>query len=128
MDYPNNYRYTKEHEWAVLNPQQDGTVTVGITHHAQDSLGEVVFVELPKVGATLKAGDTFGVVESIKAVSDLYAPVSGTVTEINDKVVSEPGLLNQTPHSDAWLLKIKLSNPNELESLLSLDAYKKLIS
>lgn len=128
MEYPNNYRYTKEHEWAVLNPQQDGTVTVGITHHAQDSLGEVVFVELPKVGSTLKAGDTFGVVESIKAVSDLYAPVSGTVTEINDKVVAEPALVNQRPHSDAWLLKIKLSNPNELESLLPLDAYKKLIS
>lgn len=104
MNYPDHLQYTKDHEWAKFDGNM---VTVGITDHAQSALGDIVFVELPKVGRTLKAGETFGVVESIKAVSDLYSPLNGIVKEVNDAVVSDPSSLNKDPHTSAWLVKLE---------------------
>jgi glycine cleavage system H protein len=124
MAYPPEYKYTKEHEWLAL----DGvTGTIGITSYAQNSLGDIVFVELPKVGAELTAGKTFGTVESVKAVSDLYAPVSGTVTAINEELATSPEKVNSTPHT-AWMVKLTLSNPSEADALLSADDYEKFIA
>ena len=122
MNYPSQYRYTKEHEWAE---SKDGLVTVGITHHAQDALGDIVFVELPKVGRVLKSHETFGVVESIKAVSDLYSPLAGEVMEINSALTGEPARLNTEPHTGAWLLKLKPANPADFEGLMDSAAYTK---
>ncbi len=121
---PANLKYTKDHEWAKI---EGNVATIGITHHAQDALGEVVFVELPAVGRALKKGDTFGVVESIKAVSDLYSPLTGTVKEINSELTNEPGNTNQDPYGNAWMVKIELSNAAETKDLLSPDDYKKLV-
>jgi glycine cleavage system H protein len=124
MAYPANYRYTKEHEWI----ETDGkTGTVGITDYAQNSLGDIVFVELPKVGSTVEAGKTFGSVESVKAVSDLYSPVSGTITEINETLAQTPEKINTEPHS-AWIIKVELKNPSEVEKLLSSTDYDKFVS
>jgi len=124
MNYPENLKYTKDHEWAK---QEGSSFTVGITDHAQSALGDIVFVELPKVGRTLKLGETFGVVESIKAVSDLYSPLSGKVVAINESVVSEPSTLNHDPHGNAWLIKVEATNTSELDGLLSSAAYTQLI-
>jgi len=122
--YPDNYRYTKEHEWI----QSEGeTGTVGITHHAQEKLGDIVFVELPAVGAKVEAMQSFGTVETVKAVSDLFAPASGTVTEVNGKLAEDPALLNQDPHGAAWLIKIKLEDANELKQLLTAADYQKFV-
>lgn len=124
MSYPAEFKYTKEHEW--IKP--DGTAaTIGITNYAQESLGDIVFVDLPKVGAELTAGKTFGSVESVKAVSDLYAPASGTVTEINAELATAPEKINKDAHG-SWMVKIKLKNPDELNSLLSSADYEKFIS
>src|SRR5882757_1621647 len=124
MAYPTDYKYTKEHEWI----KADGAVaTIGITHHAQDSLGDIVFVELPKVGAELTVGKTFGSVESVKAVSDLYAPASGTVTEVNPDLATAPEKINQDAHS-AWMLKMTLKNPNDLNALISSSDYEKFVA
>lgn len=122
--YPSNLKYTKDHEWALIEGK---VATIGITHHAQDALGEVVFVELPAKGKSLKKGDTFGVVESIKAVSDLYSPITGTVKEVNSSLVDEPGTTNSDPYSKAWMVKIEIADPSDLQSLLSVDEYKKLV-
>ncbi|KAJ7225448.1 glycine cleavage H-protein-domain-containing protein [Mycena pura] len=116
-------RYTAEHE-AVEYDDSTGIGTVRITHHAQSSLGDVVFVELPAVGSKVKQGDQIGAVESVKAASDIYAPVSGTIEEVNEALSSEPGLLNKSTEDKGWLCKIKLSAQNEMEKLLSEDAYK----
>jgi len=124
MDYPTDYKYTKEHEWI----NADGaSATIGITHNAQESLGDIVFVELPKVGAQLTAGKPFSSVESVKAVSDLFAPASGTVTEVNGELTSAPEKINQNAHS-AWIVKITLKDPNELNSLLSAADYEKFVA
>ena len=124
MEYPTDYKYTKEHEWI----NADGAnATIGITHHAQESLGDIVFVELPKVGAQLTAGKPFSSVESVKAVSDLFAPASGTVTEVNSELASAPEKINQNAHS-AWIIKITLKDPNELNSLLSAADYEKFVA
>lgn len=124
MAYPTDRQYTKEHEWI----QSSGTsATVGITDHAQESLGDIVFVELPKVGAELSAGKTFGTVESVKAVSDLYAPASGTVTETNGELTTSPENVNKDPHG-SWMLKMTLKNPGELGDLLSAEAYEKFVA
>jgi glycine cleavage system H protein len=124
MPYPADYKYTKEHEWI----KADGNnATVGITTYAQDSLGDIVFVELPKVGSEITAGKTFGTVESVKAVSDLFAPASGTVTEINGELATAPEKINKDAHS-AWLLKMTLKDPNELNSLLSAADYEKFVA
>jgi glycine cleavage system H protein len=124
MAFPTDYKYTKEHEWL----KSDGkTATIGITSYAQDSLGDIVFVELPKVGAELSAGKTFGSVESVKAVSDLYAPASGTVTEVNGELATAPEKINKDAHS-AWMIKIALKNPSDLNSLLSAADYEKFVA
>lgn len=119
--YPESYRYTKEHEWVSA---EGGIATVGITFHAQKELGDIVYVDLPKVGATLGQGDTLGSVESVKAVSDIFAPVSGEVIEVNEALATAPELINQDPHKQAWLVKLRLSQPKELESLLDAAAYE----
>ena len=124
MSYPKDYKYTKEHEWIHAN---GNVATVGITDHAQESLGDIVFVELPKPGAQLQAGKSFGTVESVKAVSDLYAPASGKVTEINEALNQSPENINKDAHS-AWMIKIEMANPSELNSLLSADDYAKYIA
>lgn len=119
--YPDNYRYTKEHEW-VLSEGETGTI--GITDHAQSELGDIVFVDLPKVGATIEQGKTFGSVESVKAVSDLYAPVSGEVIEVNPGLNDKPESLNSDSHGAAWLIKVKITQPAELDGLLSAADYQ----
>ncbi|GAC1362809.1 MAG: glycine cleavage system protein GcvH [Acidobacteriaceae bacterium] len=124
MPYPEKYKYTKEHEWLEVN---DSTGTIGITDYAQNSLGDIVFVDLPKVGAQLQAGTTFGSVESVKAVSDLYAPVSGTVTEVNEALSSAPETINSDANN-TWMLKIELTDALESESLLSASDYDKFIA
>lgn len=124
MRFPESLKYTKDHEWAKIDAQQ---ITVGITDHAQSALGDIVFVELPKVGRELKVGETFGVVESIKAVSDLYSPVHGKIVAINDAVISEPSLLNREPHSSAWLLKIELLDPKGIEALMDAKSYSSFV-
>lgn len=122
--YPENLKYTKEHEWAKI---EGDVAVVGITHHAQDSLGDVVFVELPKVGAALKQSADFGVVESVKTVSTLYSPLSGEVLETNAALTAAPQLVNEDPYGKGWMVKIKISDKNEISALLGAEDYKKLI-
>lgn len=124
MAYPKDYKYTKEHEWIKVD---GGTGTVGITDHAQNSLGDIVFVELPKVGAEVAAGKSFGTVESVKAVSELFAPVSGSVTAINEELATAPEKINSDAHA-AWMIKVKIANPAELNALLSADDYEKFVA
>ena len=124
MPYPTDFKYTKEHEWIKADGKN---ATVGITNYAQESLGDIVFVELPKVGSEIVAGKTFGSVESVKAVSDLYAPASGVVDEVNAELSTAPEKINKDAHS-AWLIKITLKNPAELNSLLSAQDYEKFVS
>jgi glycine cleavage system H protein len=119
--YPENFRYTKEHEW--VNVEGD-TGTVGITSHAQEELGDIVYVDLPKVGSTAEKGKTLGSLESVKAVSDIYAPVSGEVVAVNELLATAPEKLNEDPHGLAWLVKIKLSAPAEAQELLSAADYQ----
>jgi glycine cleavage system H protein len=119
--YPDNYRYTKEHEWVLADGE---TGTIGITEHAQSELGDIVFVDLPKVGATIEQGKTFGSVESVKAVSDLYAPVTGEVIEVNGDLNAKPEALNSDPHGAAWLIKIRIADAGELDGLLSAADYQ----
>jgi glycine cleavage system H protein len=125
MSYPENFKYTKEHEWVLVEGDQG---TIGITDHAQNELGDIVFVDLPKVGAAIAKGSSFGSVESVKAVSDIYAPVSGEVTAINDALATAPEKLNADPHGEAWLIKVTLSQPGELGDLLSAADYQKYVS
>src|SRR6202012_4112768 len=124
MAYPANYRYTKEHEWISV---ADGVGTIGITDYAQNSLGDIVYVDAPKLGDEVKANSTFGSVESVKAVSDLYSPVSGTVTETNESLKTEPDKINAAAH-ETWIIKVKLSDPSEWDKLLDAAAYEKFIS
>jgi len=124
MPYPAQFRYTKEHEW--IKPDGN-TATIGITDSAQQSLGDIVFVELPKPGSEVTAGKTFGSVESVKAVSDLFAPASGTVTEVNGELATSPEKINQDANG-AWMIKVTLKNPGELESLMSAGDYEKFIA
>jgi len=122
--YPTNFRYTKEHEWVRV---EGGTGVVGITDHAQKELGDIVYVDLPKAGARVEQGKTLGSVESVKAVSDIFAPVSGEVLEINEALSTAPEKLNEDPHGAAWLVKIKLSAPDEVSRLLSAEDYQKYV-
>lgn len=124
MSYPTEMKYTKEHEWIKVN---GASATVGITDYAQESLGDIVFVDLPKPGAEITAGKTFGTVESVKAVSDLYAPASGTVTEVNGELATAPEKINKDANH-TWMLKLTLKNPGELNSLLSATDYEKFVS
>jgi glycine cleavage system H protein len=122
--YPTNYRYTKEHEWVRV----EGDIgVVGITDHAQKELGDIVYVDLPKVGARVEQGKPLGSVESVKAVSDIYSPVSGEVVEGNEMLATTPEKLNEDPHGAAWLVKIKLSAPDEVNRLLSAEDYQKYV-
>ena len=119
---PNELKYASSHEWARL--EEDGTVCVGISDHAQEALGDVVFVELPEVGTVLAAGDDAGVVESVKAASDIYAPVGGEVIGINEQLEDEPEMVNSDPYNDGWFFKLRPSDTNELEALLSAGDYQ----
>ncbi|HXR40629.1 MAG TPA: glycine cleavage system protein GcvH [Terracidiphilus sp.] len=124
MPYPTNYRYTREHEWIVL----DGNIgSVGITDYAQNSLGDIVYVDVPKVGDPVTANAVFGSVESVKAVSDLYSPVTGTVTATNDALKASPDKINEAPH-ETWIIKVELADPAEFEKLLDAAAYEAFIS
>jgi glycine cleavage system H protein len=123
--YPVDYRYSKDHEWVKI----DGAMgTIGITDYAQHELGDVVFVELPKVGTRVKKGESFGSVESVKAVNDIFAPVSGEVTEINPALSDAPEKINQDPHGAAWLIRLKLADPQEASSLMDVKAYETYIA
>ncbi len=122
---PEALLYTKDHEWIQLH--KDSTATVGITDYAQESLGDITFVEFPMPGESLKRGDTFGVVESVKAASDLYMPLDAEVLEVNDEVDAEPELLNSDPYQKGWLLKIRLTDPSQVVALLKADAYAGII-
>src|SRR4030095_9844643 len=122
--YPENFRYTKEHEWVSV----DGEIgTVGITDHAQHELGDIVYVDLPKVGTAVSQGKVLGSVESVKAVSDIYSPVSGEVVEVNELLAQSPEKLNQNPHQEAWLVKIRLKSPDEVNKLLNSADYQSYI-
>jgi glycine cleavage system H protein len=121
MRFPADRKYTKDHEWAQASGK---IVTVGITDHAQSALGDVVYIDLPAVGRTLKAHETFGVVESIKAVSDLFSPIAGKVVEVNEAVKADPGQINREPHGNAWLVKLEIADPAELGALMDAGAYE----
>ena len=124
MDFPDELKYTEEHEWVLI---EKDIATIGITDFAQDQLGDVVFVELPEVGDELESGKTFGVVESVKAVSDVYAPLSGEVVEINETLPDEPELLNTSAYEDGWMLKLRVSSPAELDDLMDATEYQSFI-
>jgi len=125
MAYPANYRYTNQHEWVQV---KGDVATIGITDYAQHELGDVVFVELPKPGNKVTAGKSFGTVESVKAVSDIYSPVTGEVTEANGDLQNAPEKINSDPHGAAWLIKVRLSNPAEVNSLMDAKAYEAFIA
>ncbi len=122
--YPKDLRYTREHEWIRVEGNRG---VVGITDYAQEQLGDVVFVELPRPGAAVEQHQTFGVVESVKTASDLYAPASGTVVEVNEKLVDRPELVNQDPYGDGWMIVITLSDPSQVATLLTADQYEALL-
>jgi glycine cleavage system H protein len=124
MAYPSNYRYTREHEWISLD---DTIGAIGITDYAQNSLGDIVYVDVPKVGDSVTANSTFGSVESVKAVSDLYSPVTGTVTAVNELLKNEPDKINAAPH-ETWIIKVQLSDPAEFGKLLDAAAYEKFVT
>jgi glycine cleavage system H protein len=121
-DTPTDLRYTKEHEY-VKQSDDDGVVIVGITDFAQSELGDIVYVELPTAGDTVTANEVFGTVEAVKAVSELFSPLSGEVVEVNDRLDQEPNLVNSDPYGDGWMLKIRLTNPEEMDSLMSAEDY-----
>lgn len=124
MNFPEELKYSKEHEWIKM---EGNIATIGITEFAQDELGDIVYVETPKVGATVKQNDTFGVVESVKTVSDLFSPLSGEVTEVNEEVVGSPELINKSSYVEGWIIKVKVEDPSELDALLSAAEYKEMI-
>lgn len=122
--YPDCY-YSKEHEWIQV---KDDTATIGITHYAQEQLGDIVFVELPEVGREFLAGESLGTIESVKAVSDIYAPLSGTVAEVNTELEDKSELINEDPHGEGWIVKMSLSNKGELEGMMDKDQYQQFLS
>jgi glycine cleavage system H protein len=125
MEIPAGLRYSKEHEWVAT---EDEVATIGITDYAQEQLGEIVYVELPAVGDKISKDDAFGVVESVKAVSDIYAPVSGTVVEVNQELPESPEMINEDPYGDGWLVKVKVSDTSELDDLLDNDEYEEMVA
>lgn len=126
MHFPEDLRYTEEHEWARYD-QANEVATIGVTDFAQSELGDIVFLELPTVGDTVKAGNTIGTIEAVKTVADLYAPVSGEIVEVNEHLDDSPELINQDPYNDGWMVKIKLTNPDEFDALLSVENYQSLV-
>jgi glycine cleavage system H protein len=125
MEAPPGLKYSKEHEWVGT---EDSVATVGITDHAQEQLGEIVYVELPSVGDKVSKDDPFGVVESVKAVSDIYAPVSGTVVEVNEGLPESPEVINEDPYGDGWLIKVKMSDRADLDDLMDAEEYAEMVS
>jgi glycine cleavage system H protein len=125
MNFPENLKYTNDHEWIRV---EDGTGWVGVTDYAQGELGDVVYVELPSPGAKVQQGKSFGTIEAVKAVSDLFAPVSGEVLEANTEVQSNPDVVNKDPYGRGWMVKLRIANPAELANLLDVEAYKKLVA
>ncbi|HDR8028210.1 MULTISPECIES: glycine cleavage system protein GcvH [Bacillus cereus group] len=123
MSIPNNLRYSEEHEWVKTEGNE---VVIGITHFAQGELGDIVFVELPEVGATIEADEPFGSVESVKTVSELYAPVSGKVVAVNEELSDQPELVNESPYEDAWMVKVELSDASQVEKLLTAEKYAEM--
>ena len=124
-DFPAEIKYAETHEWVRL--EDDGTVVVGITDHAQDALGDIVYVELPEVGASADSGGEVAVVESVKAASDIYSPVSGEIVDINSALEDQPETVNQSPYGDGWLFRVKLAEPEDVQNLMDADAYKAMI-
>jgi glycine cleavage system H protein len=122
--YPDNFRYTKEHEWVLV---EGGNGTVGITFHAQKELGDIVYVDLPKIGARAEKGVAFGSVESVKAVSEVFSPVSGEVVAVNEELANAPEKLNEDPHGAAWLVQVKLSNPDDTKDLMTAGDYQSYV-
>ncbi|MFZ1888746.1 MAG: glycine cleavage system protein GcvH [Candidatus Binataceae bacterium] len=125
MEIPQGLKFSKEHEWVTT---EDSVATVGISDHAQEQLGEIVYIELPAVGEKISKDDPFGVVESVKAVSDIYAPVSGTVIEVNEDLPDTPEVVNEDPYGDGWLIKVRVSDPSDLEDLMDADEYAELVA
>ena len=124
MEFPKHLKYSREHEWVKV---EGNVAQVGITDYAQSELGDVVYVELPEVGTDVEANNTFGVVESVKAVSDLFAPVTGSITEVNPQLEEEPELVNSDPYEDGWMIKIEMNDLSELNDLLDADEYKTFV-
>lgn len=124
MEFPEGLKYSKEHEWVLVEGE---VATIGITEYAQEELGDVVFVELPEVGEKTVKDDPFGAVESVKAVSDIYAPVSGVVTEVNDALPDSPETINEDPYGDGWMVKVEMSDPDDLKDLMSADEYAEYV-
>jgi glycine cleavage system H protein len=125
MEIPQGLKYSKEHEWVTA---EDAVATIGITDHAQGQLGEIVYIELPAVGEKVSKDDPFGVIESVKAVSDIYAPVSGTVVEVNEDLPEAPEVVNEDPYGDGWLIKVKMNDMTDLEDLMDSDEYKEMVA
>src|SRR5579862_8172618 len=125
MEIPKGLKYSKEHEWVAT---EDTVATIGITDHAQEQLGEIVYIELPAVGDKISKDDPFGVIESVKAVSDIYAPVSGTVIEVNEDLPESPETVNEDPYGDGWLIKVRVSDPADFEDLMDPDEYTELVA
>jgi glycine cleavage system H protein len=125
MEAPPGLRYSKEHEWVAA---EESVATVGITDHAQQQLGEIVYIELPSIGEKVSKDDPFGVVESVKAVSDIYAPVSGTVLEVNEDLAESPEVVNEDPYGDGWLIKVKVSDPADFDDLMDSGEYEQMVA
>ncbi len=125
MEFPEDLKYSKEHEWVLI---EDNVATVGITDYAQDQLGDIVFVELPAIGDKVSKEDAFGVVESVKAVSDIYAPVSGKVLEVNDDLPDNPEMVNEDPYGDGWMIKIEMNDPEDLQDLMTAAEYEEYVA
>jgi glycine cleavage system H protein len=125
MEAPPGLKYSKEHEWVAA---EEAVATIGITDHAQEQLGEIVYIELPSIGEKVSKDDPFGVVESVKAVSDIYAPVSGTVLEVNEDLAESPEVVNEDPYGDGWLIKVRVSDPADLDDLMDNDEYEQMIA
>ncbi len=125
MEFPKNLKYTRDHEWALVEGKE---MTIGITEYAAEKLGDVVYVDLPEEGDSVDQGGTFGAVESVKAVSDLYSPITGTVKEINGSLADSPEVINEDPYGEAWMIKVELDDENELEELLTAEEYARYIA
>jgi glycine cleavage system H protein len=125
MEAPPGLKYSKEHEWVAA---EETVATIGITDHAQEQLGEIVYIELPSIGEKVSKDDPFGVVESVKAVSDIYAPVSGTVLEVNEDLAESPEVVNEDPYGDGWLIKVRISDPGDLDDLMDNEEYEQMIA
>ena len=124
MNYPDDRKYSKDHEWIMVD---GNTVTIGVTEYAAEQLGDIVYVELPQQGEDFAQGDTFGVLESVKAVSDCFAPISGTIAETNDSLADSPEVINEDPHGEGWMVKITIADQRELEDLLDHTAYEEFV-